>query len=93
MIATSQPTEQCRDTGHDLQLCRDVITALRGSGYTALHCLSCSVLDGHVEISGAVPSFYMKQMAQVAVMQLEGADGVQNLIEVRDQPPESPSTQ
>jgi osmotically-inducible protein OsmY len=57
--------------------------------------LNCSVLDGHVEISGTVPSFYMKQMAQVAVMQLEGADGVQNLIEVRDQSPEpdSPSTQ
>jgi hypothetical protein len=39
--------------------------------------------------------YLLQQMAQVAVMQLEGADGVQNLIEVRDQSPEpdSPSTQ
>jgi hypothetical protein len=57
---------------------------LAKSNYGALRNLNCRVASGVVEITGTVPNFYLKQMAQEAVLRLEPCS-VRNLIEVRGQ--------
>jgi osmotically-inducible protein OsmY len=62
---------------------RAAVTAALGSAqYTALRSLKCLVSDGVAEITGTVPSFYLKQLAQAAVLQLPGVRIVRNLVEV-----------
>jgi osmotically-inducible protein OsmY len=56
--------------------------ALRESGYTPLRGVQCDVSDGVVELTGNVPSFYVKQLAQTAVLRLEQIRGVKNLLRV-----------
>jgi hypothetical protein len=63
---------------------RAAATAAFGSAqYAALRSLTCLVSEGVAEITGTVPSFYLKQMAQAAVLQLPGVRSVRNLVEVR----------
>jgi hypothetical protein len=57
------------------------VAVLSNSNYGALRRLSCRVTSGVVEISGTVPNFYLKQLAQEAVLRLEPGS-VRNLIEV-----------
>lgn len=83
MAVMPQPAQRQETSHHDQRLCLAAIAALHDSRYTALHQLQCEVLGGDVELSGTVPSFYMKQMAQTAVMRIDGAVRVRNLIEVR----------
>lgn len=42
----------------------------------------CEYREGHLFLRGQVPSFYHKQLAQVAVSGLEGVEQVVNDIEV-----------
>ncbi len=86
MTITPQPARCVEPAPHDQRLCRAVVAALQDTRYTALHRLRCAVLGGDVELSGTVPSFYMKQMAQAAAMRIDGTSRVYNLIEVRREP-------
>ena len=77
-----------QDAGRDLVADRDiqirasVLDALKAMPYSALHDLKCRVSEGTAEITGTVPTFYLKQLAQAAVLQLGGVRVVRNLIEV-----------
>ena len=66
----------------DRQLRAAAATALATSKYAALHKLDCRVSDGVVEITGTVGSFYLKQLAQAAVLQLYPSATVCNLVHV-----------
>ncbi len=62
------------------------IAALRlllSSGYPILRTLRCEVRDAVVLVRGVVPTYYLKQMAQALVQQLDGIQGIKNLVEVR----------
>jgi hypothetical protein len=67
---------------HDRSLLETVNRVLRETGYTPLRCIQCDVSDGVVELTGSVPSFYVKQLAQTAVLRLEQIRGVKNLLRV-----------
>ncbi|MCA9184258.1 MAG: BON domain-containing protein [Planctomycetales bacterium] len=56
--------------------------------YTALRALDCTVTDGVAKLRGKVPSFYMKQIAQVLAGRVDGIVGVENQIEVHQTAPE-----
>ncbi len=58
--------------------------ALRASGYRCLRLLECRAEGGVVTVSGLVPSYYLKQLAQARLLKLAGASGVKNLVEVRE---------
>jgi osmotically-inducible protein OsmY len=60
----------------------DVNRALRETGYAPLRGVECEVLDGVVELTGVVPSFYVKQLAQTAVLRLDQIRGVNNRLRV-----------
>ena len=58
-----------------------VSAAFAASKYIPLRQLNCRVAKGIVEISGTVSSFYLKQLAQAAVLRINAA-GVLNLVQV-----------
>ena len=55
---------------------------LRNSGYHELHLVSCDFYEGVVTLRGRVPSFYLKQVAQEVILRLDGAEEVNNRLEV-----------
>ena len=88
MIAVAkEPTEYAGDASLDCQIYSAAKTALGTSKYTAVRQLNCRVLAGVVEITGTVPSFYLKQLAQAAVLQLHPLASVRNLVEVNGESP------
>src|SRR5258708_4798008 len=67
----------------DEHLSRIAVKALRSSPYQALRKLECEVNDGMLILSGVVASYFLKQMAQEAMMRLGYVGLVMNLVEVR----------
>jgi osmotically-inducible protein OsmY len=62
---------------------------LRNSGYHALRLVSCDFHEGVLTLRGQVPSFYLKQVAQELIRRLDGAEEINNRLEVI--PPTCPS--
>jgi hypothetical protein len=58
------------------------LQALRSSGYSILGKLRCEVVEGVLVLSGVVPSFHLKQLAQTLVLKLRGIKRVENLVAV-----------
>jgi hypothetical protein len=63
-----------------LAVCR-----LRRSGYGALHGVGCTFESGVLHLRGYVPTYYLKQVAQSLVTDLEGVLQVKNQLEVFSQ--------
>ena len=55
---------------------------LRKSGYHELHLVSCDFHEGVLTLRGCVSSFYLKQVAQELIRRLDGAEEVNNRLEV-----------
>jgi osmotically-inducible protein OsmY len=72
-----------RRQDHDRSLRAHICKVLEETGYTALRRVDCRVYDGVVELSGDVPTFYFKQIAQSAVLSIQWVRGVRNRLEVR----------
>ena len=54
----------------------------RESPYHAIRHLKCSFQDGVLTVAGRVPSFYLKQLAQTSVKDLDGVERISNLVDV-----------
>jgi len=85
MIAAVRPTDPDSVNLQDRQLHTAAMAALAASKYVPLRRLQCQVHQGVVEITGSVSSFYLKQLAQAAVLQVDAAGDVRNLVEVTPQ--------
>ena len=59
-----------------------VADALASGGYSALRYVRCETHGDRVTLSGSVPSYHLKQMAQTLAMRVAGSCQVQNRIEV-----------
>src|SRR5947209_1876441 len=59
---------------------------LRGNSYLALKNICCKYQDGILTLRGCVSSYYLKQVAQTAVAQIEGVHRVVNEIVVTPSP-------
>jgi len=57
---------------------------LRKSGYHELHLISCELHEGVLTLRGSVSSYHLKQLAQELVRQLDGAEEVNNRLEVAE---------
>ena len=83
MIASAIPTQDYPHAAvYDRQIHAAIAATLAESQYGPLRKLACQVVEGVVELSGTVPSFYLKQLAQAAVLQLMPNVQVRNLVEV-----------
>jgi hypothetical protein len=85
IVIASQPSECELVSTRDRQIYIAAKSALSESKYAPLRQLNCRVFEGIVEISGTVASFYLKQLAQAAVLQLNRESRVRNLVEVSDE--------
>jgi osmotically-inducible protein OsmY len=71
-----------RSRPQDGSIREKVNRVLQETGYAPLRCIQCDVSDGVVELTGSVPSFYVKQLAQTAVLRLEQIRGIKNRLRV-----------
>jgi hypothetical protein len=55
---------------------------LRRKPYLALRNVSCDCRGGVLVLRGRLPSYYLKQVAQEAVVRLEGVERIDNQIQV-----------
>jgi hypothetical protein len=55
---------------------------LRCNSYLALKNVSCDYHEGVLTLRGCLPTYYLKQIAQTAVSQLDGVQRINNEIEV-----------
>jgi osmotically-inducible protein OsmY len=60
-----------------------VQAALLASGHRAVARLECELVDGSIKLGGIVSSYYLKQVAQEAVMRLKIVSHVHNAIQVQ----------
>jgi hypothetical protein len=81
-LANSRVTPESPAEADD-RLCAAAAARLRASGHRPLWSLRCEVRGGVVVLSGVLPSFYLKQMAQTVLLRLEQLREVRNLVEVR----------
>ena len=68
------------DLSADLR--RRAAAALSSSSHFRTRAVQCGVEENHVVLSGTVPSWHHKQLAQQAVLGLTGAFGVRNRLRV-----------
>lgn len=80
MLGTSLPVSM--PTSADDRLRDDVLRALRRSGYSSLWNLTVSVHSGHVCLSGRVPTWHQRQVAQTAAMSVKGVERVESSLRV-----------
>ncbi|APW60559.1 BON domain-containing protein [Paludisphaera borealis] len=64
------------------KLAEAIRSALGRCGYSALKDVACDVTDGVALLRGRVPSYYLKQVAQMAAMDAAGVHSVVNRIDV-----------
>jgi osmotically-inducible protein OsmY len=82
---TTSSSQRSRDScgPDDDDLRSAALDRLQSSGYAALRRLQCQVTEGVVIVHGLVTSYFLKQMAQTVIQQLDGIQRVTNLVEVR----------
>lgn len=59
-----------------------ISAALVRSGYAALKWVACEVQGDQVILQGSVPSYHLKQLAQVYAQRVDGVERIQNCLEV-----------
>jgi hypothetical protein len=67
----------------DDELRTAALALLRSSGYAAIRRLRCEFRGNVALITGIVPSYYLKLMAQSILLRLGGIRSVTNLVEVQ----------
>jgi osmotically-inducible protein OsmY len=66
----------------DVSIHERAISLLHGSGHQVLGQIDCRVHQGVIELSGNVPSYYLKLLAQATALRVETARGVCNRVRV-----------
>ena len=66
---------------------------LRTSGYCQLGLVSCEFHEGVLTLRGRVSTFYLKQVAQTLVRNLDGVGEINNRLEVAPAPDDSTEDQ
>ena len=78
-----QPQEQEPGLSNETPVVQTEAQArLRKSGYRELHLVSCEFHEGVLTLRGRVSSYYLKQLAQELIRRLDGAEEVNNRLEV-----------
>jgi len=78
-VSADQTSHSTGTAAADRKLQEDVQRAINRIGRRALsRAVQVRAFDGHVELSGQVPSYYMKQTAQVAAMRVDGVHRLRN---------------
>ena len=76
-----------RENGASVQARKKVVeeeagARLRCSAYRDVRGVTCEFHEGVLTLRGRVPSYYMKQIAQSLVLGMDGAEEINNRLEV-----------
>lgn len=75
------PFQNRRDLNRELEA--DARAELRMSAYASVRRVSCELQDGAIILRGCVPSYFLKQIAQSALIErLNGVVRIDNRLEV-----------
>lgn len=73
MSLTLEAPATSKSTTHsDSRLAKDVVTALRNTGYPEIYKLNVYVNDREIQLRGRVSSYYFRQKAERAVLEISG---------------------
>ena len=86
----SRPTAPQKLERHQADQClaQSIVRRLFATGYGPLFRVSVETSGGRVTLLGAVPTYYMKQVAQTAALSVPGVEALENAISVRSHAPE-----
>ena len=84
MPAVSRQDRPRPDQQQDHRIADLARQLLTGSPYASLQRLQCDCQGGVLKISGRLPSFYLKQLAQSCVRSVDGVHAIDNQVEVVD---------
>jgi hypothetical protein len=76
------PASPVASAARRLSLREQAECRLRSNAYLALRNVCCDDQDGVLILHGCVPSYYLKQVAQTVVSQVEGVQAIVNNIAV-----------
>jgi hypothetical protein len=82
----SPAPDPCRNARAD-HLGSRVESLYARSGYLALRQISCLILADHLILSGTLPSYYLKQLAQSLIVEVAGALPIINQIQIHPSSP------
>jgi hypothetical protein len=82
---SNEPTVAAHASSCDCTVQFAARAALRNAGYRALVDVECHLVNGSLVLSGTVPSYYLKQVAQSVVLRLARDWRLQNCVRVRGQ--------
>lgn len=83
MASNSAAQTSTSSVSEDSTLLNDVAFALRRCGYSDLNGVEISSEKGIVRLHGRVPSYYLKQRAQVAALGVRGVLSLHNDLDVK----------
>lgn len=69
-------------TRNENQIAQDILLALRNTGYGQLGNVDIAVHGNHVRLQGKLPSYYLKQRAHHAALQVPGVQTLDDEIAV-----------
>jgi osmotically-inducible protein OsmY len=64
------------------ELHNKIVASLADSGYAALAFIGCDVHHNRVILRGSVPSYHLKQLAQVYAQRVDGIGRIDNQLKV-----------
>lgn len=70
------------EAGSDAEIARSAELRLQAGAYPVLKNVVCECSAGRLVLTGAVGSYYLKQMAQTLVARIPGVEQVDNQLEV-----------
>ena len=72
------------DSGHTAasRIAQQAKQRLGGTSYQFLRFVDCCFQNGVLTLRGRVPTFYLKQMAQSVLANIEGVDRIDNRVDV-----------
>lgn len=65
---------------------RRITRRLQTSPYLSIRRVTCRFHEGMLRLQGRVPSYYLKQIAQTMVLEMDGVDEIDNQLEVMTPP-------
>ncbi len=87
MSTLAYANRECRvatagTTARERKIEESAESRLRRSGYLALKDINCTCHDGAMTLRGHLPTYYLKQLAQHWVAEIEGVREIINQVEV-----------
>lgn len=81
-VSAGLSSDRGGEAGSGDEIARAAASSLRTGPYPVLRNISCQCESGQLTLTGAVGSFYLKQIAQTIVARVPGVGRIDNRLEV-----------